>query len=291
MTLPPLLKTMRPRQWAKNAVVFAALVFDVKLFNPFYFTRALIAFGLLCLIASAVYIINDLGDIEKDRLHPRKKHRPLAAGTLSKRTAIIAAAVFLAFALGGSFGLNIEFGGLVLLYLVINLLYTFWLKNIVILDVLLVAAGFVIRVGAGVILVDVVRFSPWLYICMSLLALFMVLGKRRREITLLEAQANEHRAVLANYNLEFIDQLISAVSTSTIVAYSFYTFSAENLPRNHAMMLTIPFVLYGIFRYLYLIHVRHEGGAPDELVFKDRPLMLTFVLWGLFAVGVLYLGQ
>ncbi len=291
MTLPPLLKTMRPRQWAKNAVVFAALVFDVKLFDLFYLSRTLIAFGLLCLIAGAVYIINDLADIEKDRLHPRKKHRPLAAGTLSKRTAVIAAAIFLAFALGGAFGLNLKFGGLVLLYFILNVLYTFWLKNVVILDVLLVAAGFVIRVGAGVMLVDVERFSPWLYICMTLLALFLVLGKRRREITLLEAQANDHRAVLANYNLEFIDQLIGAVSTSAIIAYSFYTFSAENLPQNHAMMLTIPFVLYGIFRYLYLIHVRHEGGAPDELVFKDRPLMLTFVLWGLFAVGVLYLGQ
>ena len=282
---------MRPRQWAKNAVVFAALVFDVKLFDFLYLSRTLIAFGLLCLIAGAVYIVNDLADIEKDRLHPRKKHRPLAAGTLSKRTAVIAAALFLASALGGAFGLNLKFGGLVLLYFILNVLYTFWLKNIVILDVLLVAAGFVIRVGAGVVLVDVERFSPWLYICMTLLALFMVLGKRRREITLLEAQANEHRAVLANYNLEFIDQLIGAVSTSAIIAYSFYTFSAENLPQNHAMMLTIPFVLYGIFRYLYLIHVRHEGGAPDELVFKDRPLMLTFVLWGLFAVGVLYLGQ
>jgi 4-hydroxybenzoate polyprenyltransferase len=291
MTLPPLLKTMRPRQWAKNAVVFAALVFDVKLFDFLYLSRTLIAFGLLCLIASAVYIINDLADIEKDRLHPRKKHRPLAAGTLSKRTAVIAATLFLAFALGGAFGLNLKFGGLVLLYFVLNILYTFRLKNVVILDVLLVAAGFVIRVGAGVVLVDVERFSPWLYICMTLLALFLVLGKRRREITLLEAQANDHRAVLANYNLEFIDQLIGAVSTSAIIAYSFYTFSAENLPQNHAMMLTIPFVLYGIFRYLYLIHVRHEGGAPDELVFKDRPLMLTFVLWGLFAVGVLYLGQ
>ncbi len=271
--------------------MFAALVFDVKLFIPVYFTRTLIAFGLLCLLASAVYIINDLADIEKDRLHPKKKHRPLAAGTLSKQTAVVAAVLFLAFALGGSFALSPQFGGLALLYLVSNILYSFWLKNVVIVDVLLVAAGFVLRVGAGVVLVDVQRFSPWLYICMTLLALFMVLGKRRREIILLEGQANEHRAVLANYNLELIDQLISTVSTSAIIAYSFYTFSAENLPKNHAMMLTIPFVLYGIFRYLYLIHVRHEGGAPDELVFQDWPLMLTFVFWGLFAAGVLYLGR
>lgn len=287
----PLLKTTRPRQWAKNVFVFAALVFDVKLFNPLYLTRTLIAFGLLCLIASAVYIINDLADIEKDRLHPKKKYRPLAAGELSKGAAITAAAAFIGVALGGGYALDLRFGLLATSYLVINILYSLWLKHLVILDVLLVAAGFVIRVAAGVVLVDVERFSPWLYICMTLLALFLVLGKRRREIVLLAGQADEHRAVLANYNLEFIDQLISTVSTSAIVAYSFYTFSAENLPQNHTMMLTIPFVLYGIFRYLYLIHVQHEGGAPDELFFKDRPLMMTFLLWGLAAVAVLYLSR
>jgi len=286
-----LLKTMRPRQWAKNVFVFAALVFDLKLFNPLYLTRTLIAFGLLCLIASAVYIINDLADIEKDRLHPKKKHRPLASGKLSKGVAVAAAVAFIGIALGGGYALDLRFGLLITAYLLINILYSLWLKHVVILDVLLVAAGFVIRVAAGVVLVDVVRFSPWLYICMTLLALFLVLGKRRREITLLESQADEHRSVLANYNLQFLDQLIGTVSTSAIVAYSFYTFSAENLPQNHTMMLTIPFVLYGIFRYLYLIHVKHEGGAPDELFFKDRPLMITFILWGLAAVAVLYLAQ
>lgn len=286
-----LLKTMRPRQWAKNVFVLAALVFDLKLFNPLYLTRTGIAFSLLCLIASAVYIINDLADIEKDRLHPKKRYRPLAAGQLSKGVAAAAGVAFIGIALGGGFALNLTFGLLITAYLLLNILYSLRLKHIVILDVLLVAAGFVIRVASGVALVNVERFSPWLYICMTLLALFLVLGKRRREITLLSTQANEHRAVLANYNLEFVDQLIGIVSTSAIVAYSFYTFSAENLPKNHTMMLTIPFVLYGIFRYLYLIHVQHEGGAPDELFFKDRPLMITFILWGLAAVAVLYLSR
>ncbi len=287
----PLLKTMRPQQWTKNAVVFAALVFDVKLTQPYYLSRTMAAFVLLCLLSSAVYIINDLVDIGKDRQHPTKRSRPLAAGTLSKGVAIAAAIALVAAALGGAFALDGEFAALALLYFAFNVLYSFWLKNVVIVDVLVVAAGFVLRVSAGVALVDVVRFSPWLYVCMTLLALFMVLGKRRREITLLTDNANNHRSVLANYNLQLIDQLISIVSTATVVAYTFYTFSAENLPKNHAMMLTTPFVLYGVFRYLYLIHVRHEGGAPDELVLKDKPLLATFVMWGLAAVGVLYFSR
>lgn len=287
----PLLKTMRPQQWTKNAVVFAALVFDVKLTQSYYLGRTMTAFVLLCLLSSAVYIINDLVDIEKDRQHPTKRSRPLAAGTLSKGAAIAAAIALVAAALGGAFILDKQFAALVLLYFAFNVLYSFWLKNVVIVDVLVVAAGFVLRVSAGVALVDVVRFSPWLYVCMTLLALFMVLGKRRREITLLTDNANNHRSVLANYNLQLIDQLISIVSTATVVAYTFYTFSAENLPKNHAMMLTTPFVLYGVFRYLYLIHVRHEGGAPDELVLKDKPLLATFLLWGLAAVGVLYFSR
>ena len=196
-----LLKTMRPRQWSKNVVVFAALVFDVKLFQIDPLLRTLAAFGLLCLLASTVYIINDLADIDKDRNHPTKRFRPLAAGTLPKNAAIAAAAVCLALSLGGGFTLSWEFGSLALLYFVVNLLYSLWLKNVVILDVLIVAAGFLIRVASGTVLFEVERFSPWLYVGMSLLSLFLILGKRRHEITLLEQGANSHRAVLAHYNL------------------------------------------------------------------------------------------
>jgi len=296
ITLWALLETMRPRQWAKNVFVFAVVVFDEKLFSTLYLGKTLAAFALLCFLSSAVYIINDIADIEKDRLHPKKKFRPIPAGILSKNVALIAAFLLLIIAFGGalfldSFPHTLAPGlfPLALFYLVLNVLYSFGLKNVVIVDALIVAAGFVIRVTAGAVLVDARRFSPWLYICMTLLALFIVLGKRRREITLLAHQADSHRAVLADYNLPFIDQMIGVVSTSTIIAYSFYTFSAENLPKNHAMMLTIPFVLYGIFRYLYLIHVRNEGGSPDELIFKDRPLLFTFILWGIAAISVLYL--
>ena len=296
ITLWALLKTMRPRQWAKNVFVFAVVVFDEKLFDAFYLSKTLTAFILLCFLSSAVYIINDIADIEKDRLHPKKKFRPIPAGILSKNLAFGAAIFLLLIAFSGAWLLDTlphtlapGLFPLALFYFIMNVLYSFWLKNIVILDTLIVAAGFIIRVTAGAVLVDARRFSPWLYVCMTLLALFIVLGKRRREITLLTTQADSHRAVLANYNLPFIDQMIGIVSTGTIIAYSFYTFSAENLPKNHAMMLTIPFVLYGIFRYLYLIHVKNEGGAPDELLFKDRPLLFNFILWGIAAVSVLYL--
>lgn len=296
ITLWALFKTMRPRQWAKNVFVFAVVVFDEKLLDTFYLSKTIAAFVLLCFLSSAVYIINDIADIEKDRQHPKKKFRPIPAGILSKNIALVAAFFLLIIAFGGALFLDslphtLAPGvfPLALFYFVLNVLYSFWLKNIVILDAIIVAAGFVIRVAAGAVLVDARRFSPWLYICMTLLALFIVLGKRRREITLLAHQADSHRAVLANYNLPFIDQMIGIVSTSTIIAYSFYTFSAENLPKNHAMMLTIPFVLYGVFRYLYLIHVKNEGGAPDELLFKDRPLLFNFIVWGAAAVSVLYL--
>lgn len=296
-----LFKTMRPRQWAKNAFVFTALVFDGKLTAPDLVLRTVAAFGLLCLLTSSVYIINDIADIEKDRQHPVKRYRPLAAGTLPKNVAILAAIVFLAVAFAGALALDRVadadrpgefqpyFAGLAGLYLVINLLYSFWLKNVVIIDVLSVAAGFIFRVAAGTVLFTVERFSPWLYVGMLLLSLFLILGKRRHEITLLSHGANNHRAVLANYNLELLDQMIGIVTACAIIAYSFYTFSAENLPKNHSMMLTIPFVIYGIFRYLYLIHVRHEGGAPDELLFTDPPLLLSVVLWGLSVVAFLYL--
>lgn len=286
--LVALLRTMRPRQWAKNAFVFTALVFDVKLFNPDYLIRTVEAFGLLCLLASAVYLINDLADVEKDRLHPTKRFRPIAAGQLPTNVAIAAAIILPLLSLGGAFSLGRPFGALALSYFVLNLLYSFWLKNVVLIDILVVAACYVIRVAGGTVLFPVERFSPWLYVGITLLALFLILGKRRHEITLLSEKANSHRTVLANYNLQFIDQMIGIVTTSAIIAYSFYTFSAENLPADHSMMLTIPFVLYGMFRYLYLIHVRDLGGAPDELLFTDRPLFFTVLFCGLAVVAILY---
>ncbi len=287
--LMALLKTMRPRQWTKNIFVFAALIFDHKLLSGDLLLRTLAGFGLLCLLSSLVYLVNDLADIEKDRLHPKKRHRPLASGRLSPRVAVAAALVLLAGAAPLAFALNPGFGIIALVYLAANLLYSFWLKHVVLIDVMVVALGYVLRVVAGALLVAS-AISPWLYICMTLLALFIGFGKRRGELLLMQAENGSSRKVLEDYSLPFLDELINLVATATIVAYSLYTFSAENLPQNHSMMLTIPFVLYGVFRYLYLIHIRGEGGAPDELVLVDRPLQVTFALWGLAAVLILYLN-
>lgn len=280
---------MRPRQWTKNAFVFAALVFDEKLTQVPLFINTLAAFLFFCLISSAVYLINDVADRERDRAHPVKRLRPLASGQLSPRLAIGAAIGMAAIALASAFTVKPALGWIMLAYLLLNLAYSFYLKNIVIVDVMSIAAGFVLRVLAGVVVVQVARFSPWLYVCTTLLALFVGLGKRRHEIILLAENANSHRAILDHYTIPFLDQLISLVTSTTVIAYSLYTFSAPNLPPNHLMMLTIPFVLYGLFRYLYLIHVRGLGGAPDELLLQDMPLLLSVMLWAAFVVAILYL--
>jgi 4-hydroxybenzoate polyprenyltransferase len=279
---------MRPRQWAKNVFIYAALVFDGQLLAISPLLRTTAGFVLLCLASSAVYLVNDVADVEADRNHPRKRHRPVASGALSIRTALITAGILFAISLSASFVLNWKFGIVVLSYMLSNLLYSFRLKHVPIVDVLILAVGFLLRVAGGVALIQVERFSPWLYICTSLLALFIGFGKRRAEMTLLAESANSHRRVLDGYTLGLLDQLIVIVSGTTIVAYSLYTFSATNLPANDMMMLTIPFVIYGIFRYLYLIHVEDAGGAPEELLFSDLPLLVTLLLWGLTAVAILY---
>lgn len=283
-----LIKSMRPRQWVKNVFVFAALIFDGQLLAVGPLLRTMAGFLLLCLASSAVYLVNDIADVEADRNHPQKRKRPIASGALSVSTAMVVGGILFAISLAASFALNWKFGLVVLIYLVLNLLYSFRLKHVPIIDVMIVATGFVLRVAAGVTLIIVERFSPWLYMCTTLLALFIGFGKRRAELTLLTDTANTHRRVLDGYSIQFLDQLIVIVSGTTIVAYSLYTFSAQNLPSNNMMMLTIPFVIYGIFRYLHLIHVEDEGGAPEELLFSDRPLMATLILWGLSAVAILY---
>jgi 4-hydroxybenzoate polyprenyltransferase len=280
---------MRPKQWLKNVFVFAPLIFDEKLFDFRYSLQTTLGFILLCAISGAVYIINDLADIEKDRQHPEKRNRPLPSGDLKPGAAAAAAIALSATALPLGFLLHPLFGGLLAFYLVVQIGYSFWLKNVVIVDVMIIAAGFLLRVAAGVPLVEAKRFSPWLYICMTLLALLIGFGKRRHELVLLKENANTHRQSLQEYNLALLDNVISIVTAAVLVSYAFYTFSAPNLPANHTMMLTIPFVLYGIFRYLYLIHVRGMGGAPEEIVLSDRPLQAALLLWGGSVVAVMYL--
>ena len=288
--LTALFKTMRPRQWTKNVFIFAALVFDKQLFVVDSFLRTLAGFALFCLISSCVYIFNDLADVEADRQHPEKKNRPIASGKLPVSVAWGAGIVFVAIALGLSYWLAPAFCLVVAAYFILNLAYSLSLKHIAILDVLIISVGFVLRVGAGVTLIAVERFSPWLYIVMFLLSLFLGFGKRRAELALLAHGAGSHRKVLDGYTLPLLDQYIMIVSGTTIVTYSLYTFTAPNLPANHSMMLTIPFVVYGIFRYLQLIQTGHAAGAPDEVALKDRPLQVTVLLWGLAVIAVFYLS-
>lgn len=288
--LAALLESLRPRQWIKNGFVFAALVFDGQLGNLPALLRTTVGFALFCLASSSIYLINDIRDLEEDRRHPTKRNRPLPSGRLPIRVAWITAAALAVVSIGGGFLLEPAFGWIVLAYVLLFIFYSFRLKHVPILDVFAIAAGFVLRVAGGVVLITVVRFSPWLYVCTTLLALYLGFGKRRAELHLLSSSAGEHRRVLFGYTLPLLDQLIVIVSGVTIMAYSLYTFSAENLPDNHLMMLTIPFVMYGIFRYLWLVQVESSGGAPDELILTDRPLLATVLLWGLASVGVLYLG-
>lgn len=282
-----LLKTMRPKQWPKNVFIFTALVFVEQLFTPIPLLRTIIAFILFCLLSSAVYLINDVVDMEKDRQHPTKRLRPLPSGQLNPAVAIAAGVLIPLIALPLSFALSPYFGFVALAYLLTMTAYSFVLKNFVILDVLTVAAGFVLRAVAGAVVISV-PISPWLYVCTTLLALFIGISRRRHELILLAENATEHRASLSDYNLPLLDQMIAVVTSATIIAYSLYTFSAPNLPQNHAMMLTIPFVIYGLFRYLYLIHVKGEGGIPEEIFLSDVPLLIDLGLWALAVIAILY---
>jgi len=288
--LTALIKTMRPRQWVtKNIFIFAAIVFDKQLLVVDSFLRTLAGFALFCLISSSVYIFNDIADVEADRQHPEKKNRPLASGKLPMSAAWTAGILLAAVTLGVGYWLAPSFGYVIGLYFLLNLAYSKWLKHIPIVDVLVISAGFVLRVGAGVTLIQVERFSPWLYVVMTLLSLFLGFGKRRAELALLAKGAGSHRKVLEGYTLPLLDQYIMIVSGTTIVAYSLYTFSAPNVPENHSMMLTIPFVVYTIFRYLYLIEVKHAGGAPEEILLSDRPFQIAMLLWAVTVLAIFYI--
>lgn len=285
-----LIRALRPRQWIKNLVILVPLVFDVKLLQMQYLVPSLLAFGVFCALASSVYLINDLFDADADRLHPTKKNRPIAAGLITPRSAVITAVMLPLLALPAAYAIKPLLGLLAAVYWVQNLLYSYRLKNIVILDVMVVATGFLLRLGAGVTLVNVERFSPWMFICVGLGALLVGFGKRRHELTLMQAQASTHRSVLQEYTLPFLDLAINMAAAAILIAYSLYTFSAPNMPANHLMMLTIAPVWYGTLRYLYLLHVAGKGGAPEDLLLEDRPLLATVFVWALAAVLVLYLA-
>ena len=283
--------TMRPRQWVKNLVVFAALVFSLNLTSPGAAKRAVAGFLLFCAMSGAVYIVNDLFDAERDRQHPVKARRPIASGALGTVPAAVAVAVLATFALMAGFTLSPPFGAVLLVYALLNLVYSFWLKEVVILDVMVIAAGFVLRAVGGGLVINV-SISTWLIMCTILLSLFLAFCKRRQELETLE-DAEAHRTILKEYSVAFLDQMINVVTASTVVAYMFYTMSPEVQMRFRQpyLYLTVPFVLYGIFRYLYLVHQRGEGSSPTQALLTDRPLLLCVALWAATVVILLYVAR
>lgn len=289
MVIKEIIKSLRPHQWTKNFFVFAPLIFSENIFNFPLILKSVLAFALFCMLSGAIYIWNDLRDIDEDKLHPLKSQRPLASGRLEKTPAVVAFVFLCVLGLSLSFVLNLNFFLLALGYVLLQLAYSGWLKHVVILDVLLVAAGFLIRVIAGGVAIEV-DISAWLLICTFLLALFIALSKRRHELIFLEKEASSHRPILKEYSPYLLDQMISVVTASTVIAYCLYTISEETIAKfgSSNLIFTVPFVLYGIFRYLYLIHQKCEGGSPESLLIKDKPFFFGILLWIVSAILILY---
>ncbi|MCD6350484.1 MAG: decaprenyl-phosphate phosphoribosyltransferase [Armatimonadetes bacterium] len=283
---------LRPRQWLKNGLVLAALVFARRWTDPRAVEDAALAFVAFCCLASFTYLLNDLRDVEEDRRHPHKRHRPLASGKLRVSTAAVGAMVLLGVGLGLAFAVNMSTGLVAGAYVGVTVLYQLGLKEIVIIDVLAIATGFVLRAVAGATAISA-EISPWLLICTVQLALFLALGKRRQEIVLLGEEAANHRAALGQYSIYLLDQMIAVVTASTVMSYALYTISERtvHIVGSTNMMYTIPFVLYGIFRYLYLMHSVGEGGAPDKVLLTDKPLLINVLLYVVASVIILHFGH
>lgn len=280
-----LIESIRPKQWTKNLLIFAALLFTANLTNINLLVRSTLAFILFCLLAGSAYILNDLSDLEEDKAHPLKCKRPLPSGRLKVSYALGFSLFLATFSLTAGYYLSFNFFLTALAYLLLNLIYSLSLKNVVIVDVLSISLGFVLRAIAGAVVIEVV-ISPWLLICTLLLALFLALGKRRQELTLLKDKAGYHRRILKRYSSSLLDQMISVVTSSTVIAYCLYTFTSETAQKAKFLMLTMPFVLYGIFRYLYLIYQKGEGGEPETILLKDKPLIINILLW-IIACGII----
>jgi 4-hydroxybenzoate polyprenyltransferase len=292
-TKPPvflnLLISLRPGQWTKNLFVFAALVFAERLTDVTAVIRAVLAFAIFCALSGAVYLVNDVFDREQDQRHPVKRRRPIASGKVSPNLALATATILGSSALAASFALAMAFFAIAAAYVALLMLYSALLKHIVILDVLTIAAGFTLRAAAGAAAIHV-PISHWLLVCTTLLALFIALSKRRHELTLLTDWATDHRPILSDYTPYLLDQMISVVTASTLVAYAFYTISPETTEKfgTDLLSLTTAFPLYGIFRYLYLVHLLEQGGSPAELVINDRPLLICVALWALSVILIIY---
>ncbi|MCJ7508864.1 MAG: decaprenyl-phosphate phosphoribosyltransferase [candidate division Zixibacteria bacterium] len=290
MKLKDILSVMRPEQWVKNLILFAGVIFSENLQNTNMLLKVLIAFAFFCLLSSAGYVINDTLDFKQDSQHPVKANRPIASGRLKRPQGVFLACFLAVVSLAGSYVINPNFFIVALVYLSLNICYSLFLKHVVIIDVMVIALGFVLRAVAGAVVINV-DISSWLVVCTILLALFLGLGKRRHELVLLEGKADAHRRILTEYSLGFLDQMIAVVTSSTVVAYAFYTLSPEIIQKlgTRYMALTIPFVLYGIFRYLYLIHQKEEGGSPAKALLTDKPIIIDILLWLVAVILILYL--
>ena len=282
------LLSLRPRQWVKNFFVFAGLIFSQSLFTPLVWP-ALAAFAIFCALSGAIYLFNDLADVEKDRLHPTKRRRPIASGALSVPAGAAIGVLTLVGSLVAAYALSARFGVVATVYAALLTAYSVWLKHVVILDVLTVAIGFVLRAVAGAAAIGV-EISGWLVICTILVALFLALGKRRHEYLTLHGDAAAHRPILAEYSESFLDQMVAVVTASTVTAYALYTMSPDTVAKFHTrwLPLTLPFVLYGVFRYLYLLYRRELGGNPSDLLLSDRALLINTVLWMVALLLVIY---
>jgi 4-hydroxybenzoate polyprenyltransferase len=283
-----LIAAMHVRRWLKNIFMFAPLAFGLKLGMPDLIGRSVVAFGCLCLLSSVSYLVNDLVDSERDKYHPAKLGRPLASGRLERSWAVGAAVVLAAASLSVAFFVDPRLGLVASAFLAVEIAYSLLLTNFVLLDVLTIAAAFVLRVLCGSVVARATTFSPWLYVCGSFLALFLALCKRRHELIVLGDVAPKHRRVLAEYSSTLLGEMISVVTSSTVIAYSLYTFWGAHVPENKSMMLTIPFVLYGILRYLLIIQRRDLPGTPEEMLIRDSPLAVNNVLWGVAVLSILY---
>jgi 4-hydroxybenzoate polyprenyltransferase len=294
LTVRDLVQLARPWQWSKNGILFAGLIFSRNLIHPSFFLRSAAAFVLFCLASSAIYMLNDACDMERDRLHPVKRLRPLPAGRVTRRQVLGVTGVLLVISLIGAWFLGRQFFFSMLAFLAVNASYSFFFRNIVVLDAMLIAISFVVRAVAGVLVLRPVEagieLSPWLLVCTLFLALFLALGKRRHELGLLETHAAGHRASLGHYSLSLLDQMISVVSAATLIAYAIYTIDPATISKfqSQNLVITIPFVAYGIFRYLFLIQERNEGGNPSRVLYRDGPLLATMASWILVVVFVLY---
>ena len=285
-----LLRAMRPRQWAKNVLVFAGLVFDQQLFDGAVVARVFACFVLTCALASAVYLFNDLVDIESDRQHPTKRKRPLASGALSPGLARVAALILSGASVLGAYIISPRLFIVFALYLVLQFFYNMRLKRVVIVDLIAISAGFVLRVAAGTVIIQVAQFSPWLYVCTALLALFLVIGKRRQDLRLLRSVGASAHHAMRGYSQELLDDLLRVITTSTLIAYLIYTIEVEQatLGGVNLALVTTAFVFYALFRYLHLLYGHDLGGAPEDVLFSDRPLQLAILLWGLSFILILY---